>query len=67
MRIPIKYIQFHDELLLEHALIITIAKDRSPKWREFLKHGPILEPKWFNEIVDFMITTYPQEFMLSPN
>ena len=67
IHIPLRYAEDYDtypEIRSEQALIIIIARDRSPKWREFLAHGPIMRAKWFNEIVDWLVETYPTEFQM---
>jgi len=67
MSIPIRHAEDYPEyphVLLEQHLLTMMAYDRSPKWKEFLDTGPILEPLWYNEIVDWLIETYPDQFVL---
>ena len=41
-----------------------IASMRSERWREFLKLGPMLRAAWINEMFDWLVEEYPDEFEL---
>jgi len=64
--IPIQYANPHSQITPSQGLIILLARDRSPKLREFLTSGPAMEAEWFNQIVDWLVENYPEDFVLTP-
>ena len=63
-KILLEYAPNCSMITLRQKMVVEWARELSPKWRRFLSSGPVMQAIWYNEIVDWLTTQYPELFRL---
>ena len=50
----------------EQRDIVIIAQSRSSFWNDFIIEDPLQQSGWYNELIGWLVDSYPDEFRVGP-